>query len=140
MNKLIITLLFIVSLLLVGCEKNTLTGDIQTEKVCECSEIDLSEYDKRLTSLEEQTRTLRKQVGILVNDLYVTKEELNLTKSSQAELEQLNKELEEDIERVDTNIDIQSCIDKGGEWVNNYCKMPTEEQQGIDLNDYPNPF
>ena len=63
--KGLVIVLVVVSLLLVGCEK-TITGDTQTdntltEKVCECSKIDLTEYDKRLDDLQEQTRTLRKQ-------------------------------------------------------------------------------
>ncbi len=119
MRKLIIVLLVIVSFLLVGCEK-TITGEtvLQTEKVCECPNIDLTEYDKRIEDLEQQTSTLRKQLGILVNELYVTKEGLNATKSSQEELEQLRKELEKDIERIDTRLSYKA--DK-----------PTEKTQGL---------
>lgn len=135
MKKLIIVLLVIVSLLLVGCENNMTGETTLTEKVCECPNIDLSEYDKRIDDLEQQTRTLRKQLGILVNELYVTKEELNITKSSQTELEQLNKELENEIDRVNTGLStridteraIQNCEDEGGEWTGNYCR---ETQQG----------
>jgi peptidoglycan hydrolase CwlO-like protein len=129
MRKLIIVLLVIVSFLLVGCKSPTGKVILQTEKVCECPNIDLSEYDKRIEDLQEQTRTLRKQLGVITNELYATNEFLNVTKSSQEELEQLRKELENDIERVDTRIDIQNCRSKGGEFVNNECRMPLEKLQ-----------
>lgn len=140
MRKSIVIILIISIILIAGCETPTDNTILQTEKVCECSNIDLSEYDQKIEDLQKEVIFLRKNLGIVVNDLYITKEELNITQGISEELEQLKKELEEDIERVDTRIDIQNCRDKGGEWVNNECRMPYEEQPEWDLSDYPNPF
>lgn len=103
-----IILLVIVSVLLVGCKIPKSKMIVLEEEGGECVTIDLSEYDKELEALQNQTKMLRKEIGILTNELYKTNEELKETQSISIELEAFKNETEKEINKLSARDSILS--------------------------------